>query len=91
MSDCLEVENIQEMEEGILPLLQAKCDRLYRLRIGGAPSLDIRRLRMLGLASGCDIRVLKRQPGGAMVVCRGPLRIALGAAMAEKLTVEPLH
>ncbi|HFQ15677.1 MAG TPA: ferrous iron transport protein A [Rhodobacteraceae bacterium] len=46
-----------------------------------------RRLMDLGLALGSEVRIIQRRPGGAMIVARGNLRVALGAGMAQKVMV----
>ncbi|HOV03000.1 MAG TPA: FeoA family protein [Hyphomicrobiales bacterium] len=58
--------------------------RIAALRAGKGLS---RRLTDLGLPLGAEIRVMQRRPGGAMIVGRDALRVALGAGMAQKVMV----
>jgi len=45
------------------------------------------KLAALGLPIGSQLRVHQRRPGGAMVVGRDNLRVALGAGMSYKVMV----
>ena len=58
--------------------------RIAALRAGKGLT---RRLSDLGLPVGSVIRVIQRRPGGAMVVGRDGLRVALGAGMSHKMMV----
>ncbi|MEZ5839216.1 MAG: FeoA family protein [Hyphomicrobiales bacterium] len=58
--------------------------RIAALRAGKGLS---RRLTDLGLPLGAEIRVMQRRPGGAMIVGRDNLRVALGAGMSQKVMV----
>lgn len=58
--------------------------RISSLRAGKGLS---HRLMDLGLPLGTVIRIVQRSGGGAMVVERDTLRIALGAGLAQKVMV----
>ena len=60
-----------------------------RLRIAAIRSGKgfTRKLGDLGLGRGSEIRILQRRPGGAMVVGRDMLRIAIGAGAAQRVMV----
>ncbi len=45
------------------------------------------KLMDLGLSIGSCLRVIQRRPGGALVVARDNLRVALGEGMAQKVVV----
>ena len=45
------------------------------------------KLMDLGLSIGSCLRIVQRRPGGALVVARDNLRVALGAGMAQKVVV----
>ncbi len=46
-----------------------------------------RKLMDLGLSTGSCLRIIQRRPGGALVVARDNMRIALGEGMAQKIMV----
>ena len=46
-----------------------------------------RKMASLGLPLGSEVEVVHCQAGGAMLVARGPTRVALGAAAAQKIQV----
>lgn len=66
---------------------EGACVRVVALR-GGA-GLE-RRLTDMGLNVGSELTVKQRQGGGALVVCRGETRFALGDGLPHRILVEPV-
>ncbi len=58
--------------------------RIFSFKGGKALSY---KLMDLGLSIGSCLRVIQRRPGGALVVARDNLRVALGEGMAQKVVV----
>ena len=57
----------------------------------GSQNLDdaqARRLSALGLRAGAQVRLVQRLAGGARVVAVAGSRVAIGAKILDKLTVE---
>ena len=69
------------------PLALAGTDERLRIASITGDRAFVRRLGDLGLGRGAEIRVRQRRPGGAMVVGRDGLRIALGRAATRRIMV----
>lgn len=73
------------------PLSVAACGECVRL-VGIVGGRRLRhRLAELGLNAGSVVRVVRRQPGGPLILAvKGDARMAIGRGMAHKIIVAPL-
>jgi ferrous iron transport protein A len=72
---------------GAFPLLLAtEGERVRIVAVGGGRGMD-RKLSDLGLVIGCEVTVLRRDPGGPMVIARDAMRLALGTGIAHRVLV----
>ncbi len=74
------------------PLSAAACGECVRL-VGIEGGRRLRhRLAELGLNPGSVVRVVRRQPGGPLILAvKGDARMAIGRGMAHKIIVAPLE
>lgn len=72
---------------GAFPLILAsEGERVRVVAVGDGRGMD-RKLADLGLSTGCEVTVLRRERGGPMVVARDEMRLALGAGIAHRVLV----
>lgn len=72
---------------GTFPLILAtEGERLRVVAVGGGRGLD-RKMSDLGLVPGTEVTVVRRQPGGQMVIAREDMRLALGSGVAHRVLV----
>ena len=69
-------------------LKQAPLNRTLVLVGSTLDDVLARRLSSLGLRPGAQIRLVQRLAGGARVVAVAGARVAIGAALLDRLTVE---
>jgi len=69
----------------------AQCDQCVRLvSIEGGRGLR-RRLAELGIAPGCEVRVLQNYGGPLILAVKEDARMALGREMARRILVRPVE
>lgn len=72
---------------GAFPLLLAsEGERVRIVALGGGRGMD-RKLSDLGLTIGNEVRVIRRDRDGPMVVARDDMRLALGGGIAHRVLV----
>lgn len=74
-----------------LSLQQAKPGETYLIHQISGDNHAALELTVLGLPVGRECRLMRRLPGGGVVVARDNLRIALGPDLAETIAVLPLE
>ncbi|PLX34165.1 MAG: ferrous iron transport protein A [Hyphomicrobiales bacterium] len=80
------LRHIDEQKHAFPLALAAEGEEVCIYAMKGGKGLS-RKLMDLGLSLGSSLKVMQRRPGGALVVARGNLRVALGAGMAQKVVV----
>jgi len=71
-----------------MTLMQAPLNRTLVLVGSTLDATQARRLSALGLRAGAQLRLVQRLAGGARVVAVAGARVALGASLLDRLTVE---
>jgi ferrous iron transport protein A len=76
--------------ENVYPLSQAECHTCLRLvAVSGGYRLR-RRLAELGLNPGSELRVVRSNSGGPLILAvKKDTRLAIGRGMADRILVEP--
>jgi ferrous iron transport protein A len=73
------------------PLAMAsQGEQVKIVSVNGGKNL-IRRLIAMGMIEETELQVVQRQRGSGLVVTCGETRLALGAGMANKIMVAPIH
>lgn len=80
------LRHIDEQKHAFPLALAAEGEDVFIYAMKGGKGLS-RKLMDLGLSLGSSLKIIQRRPGGALVVARGNLRVALGAGMAQKVVV----
>lgn len=80
------LRHIDEQKNAFPLALAAEGEEVCIYAMKGGKGLT-HKLMDLGLSLGSNLKVMQRRPGGALIVSRGNLRVALGAGMAQKVVV----